>query len=110
MTAAAVAAPDASVAPGAKPATFPRFIEPCHPTLRQKAPSGAGWIHEITEGALPTRRERRRSSHSARFGPRPSGWIVAKPVVATEPASRPNPARETTEIIEGIVPHGRGRG
>jgi ATP dependent DNA ligase domain len=33
--------------PGAKPAPFPGFVEPCHPTLRQKAPSGGGWLHEI---------------------------------------------------------------
>jgi bifunctional non-homologous end joining protein LigD len=33
--------------PGAKAAPFPGFIEPCHPTLRQEAPSGAGWLHEI---------------------------------------------------------------
>ena len=38
---------DASVVPGALPAPFPGFIKPCHPTLRQKAPPGARWIHEI---------------------------------------------------------------
>jgi bifunctional non-homologous end joining protein LigD len=38
---------DASVLPGAKPAPFPGFIEPCHPTLRQEAPSGERWVHEI---------------------------------------------------------------
>ena len=38
---------DASVVPGAKPAPFPGFVEPCHPTLREEAPSGAAWIHEI---------------------------------------------------------------
>jgi ATP-dependent DNA ligase len=32
--------------PGAKPAPFPGFVEPSHPTLRGTAPSG-GWIHEI---------------------------------------------------------------
>jgi colicin import membrane protein len=31
---------DPSVVPGARPAPFPGFIEPCHPTLRQEAPSG----------------------------------------------------------------------
>ena len=36
-----------SVVPGAKPAGFPGFIEPCHPTLREEAPSGGRWIHEI---------------------------------------------------------------
>ena len=38
---------DASVVPGAMPAPFPGFIVPCHPTLREKAPSGGHWIHEI---------------------------------------------------------------
>ena len=38
---------DASVVPGAKPAPFPGFVEPCHPTLREKAPSGERWVHEI---------------------------------------------------------------
>jgi hypothetical protein len=35
---------DTSVLPGAKPAPFPGFIEPCHPTLREEAPlAGAGF-------------------------------------------------------------------
>ena len=38
---------DPSVVPGATLAPFPGFIEPCHPTLRQKAPSGGDWVHEI---------------------------------------------------------------
>src|SRR5918994_1690946 len=36
-----------SVVPGARPAPFPGFVEPCHPTLREETPSGARWIHEI---------------------------------------------------------------
>jgi hypothetical protein len=38
---------DPRAVPGAKPAPFPGFVEPCHPTLRQKAPSGGDWVHEI---------------------------------------------------------------
>jgi bifunctional non-homologous end joining protein LigD len=38
---------DGSVVPGAKPAPFPGFVQPCHPTLRENAPSGARWLHEI---------------------------------------------------------------
>jgi hypothetical protein len=38
---------DPRAVPGAKPAPFPRFVEPCHPTLRQKAPSGGDSVHEI---------------------------------------------------------------
>jgi bifunctional non-homologous end joining protein LigD len=33
--------------PGAKRAPVPRFIEPCDPSLRDDAPSGAEWLHEI---------------------------------------------------------------
>jgi bifunctional non-homologous end joining protein LigD len=33
--------------PGAKRAPFPGFIEPCDPTLRDRAPDGQGWLHEI---------------------------------------------------------------
>jgi bifunctional non-homologous end joining protein LigD len=28
-------------------ASYPGFIEPCHPTERERPPSGANWIHEI---------------------------------------------------------------
>jgi bifunctional non-homologous end joining protein LigD len=38
---------DSSVAPGAMPAPFPGFVQPCNPTLRENAPSGVRWIHEI---------------------------------------------------------------
>ena len=38
---------DARALPAAKPAPFPEFIEPSHPTLREKAPSGERWVHEI---------------------------------------------------------------
>ena len=37
---------DASVVPGAKPAPF-LVVEPSHRTLREKAPSGERWVHEI---------------------------------------------------------------
>ncbi len=33
--------------PGAKPAPFPGFIEPCLPTLKKHVPSGERWVHEI---------------------------------------------------------------
>jgi bifunctional non-homologous end joining protein LigD len=33
--------------PGAKRAPFPGFIAPCDPTLRDRAPDGSGWFHEI---------------------------------------------------------------
>jgi hypothetical protein len=31
----------------ARAAPYPGFIEPSHPTLREKAPSGERWVHEI---------------------------------------------------------------
>ena len=43
---------DASVVPGAKPAPFPGFIEPCHPTLREEAPAGARWVADASERIL----------------------------------------------------------
>jgi uncharacterized protein DUF421 len=33
--------------PGAKPAPYPGFIAPCDPTLRERAPEGTDWLHEI---------------------------------------------------------------
>src|SRR5205085_11291761 len=36
-----------AVIPGAKAAPFPGFITPCDPTLRDRAPDGPGWVHEI---------------------------------------------------------------
>jgi bifunctional non-homologous end joining protein LigD len=66
MSQAAVQRPparfDASVVTGAKPAPFPGFVEPCHPTLREEAPAGARWVHEIkfdgyrTQAHLQSRR------------------------------------------------------
>jgi bifunctional non-homologous end joining protein LigD len=34
-------------APGAKPAPYPGLIAPCDPTLRERAPEGSDWLHEI---------------------------------------------------------------
>ena len=33
--------------PGAKPAEFPGFIEPCLPILERRVPSGERWVHEV---------------------------------------------------------------
>jgi bifunctional non-homologous end joining protein LigD len=38
---------DSAPIPGAKRAPFPGFITPCDPTLRDRAPDGPGWLHEI---------------------------------------------------------------
>ena len=39
--------PSARRIPGAKRAPVPGFITPCDPTLRERAPDGSGWLHEI---------------------------------------------------------------
>jgi bifunctional non-homologous end joining protein LigD len=70
---------DATVVPGAKSAPFPGFVEPSHPTLREKAPSGERWLHEIkfdgyrTQAHLrngrPAIYTRRGYDWTQRFGP-----------------------------------------
>ena len=37
----------ARVLPGARPASFPGFIEPALATLRSKVPTGARFVHEL---------------------------------------------------------------
>lgn len=32
---------------GAKKASFPGFVEPCHPTLKKRPPDSPDWLHEI---------------------------------------------------------------
>ena len=32
---------------GARKAEFPTYIEPCNPTLQQRAPAGEDWVYEI---------------------------------------------------------------
>jgi hypothetical protein len=76
MSQAAVQRPparfDASVVTGAKPAPFPGFVEPCHPTLREEAPAGARWVADASERILlpSTWRERAPRSKSA-----PAPWV-----------------------------------
>jgi bifunctional non-homologous end joining protein LigD len=50
---------DPSVVPGATPAPFPGFVDPCHPALRQGLPSGAGWVHEIKFDGYRAQAQRR---------------------------------------------------
>ena len=74
---------DASVLPGAKPAPFPGFVEPSHPTLREKAPSGE---RRCTRSSSTVARQAghpstRECLHQAPWGaPRPSrGFEVLAP-------------------------------
>ena len=74
---------DASVVTGGKPAPFPGFVEPCHPTLREEAPAGARWVADASERtSLPSTRRERAPDTRAR---RRMGVIVETP------ASPPNP-------------------
>jgi hypothetical protein len=43
---------DASVVPGATPAPFPGFDEPCHPALREQPPAGARLVADASERIL----------------------------------------------------------
>jgi len=47
---------DASVVPDATPAPFPASIQPCHPMLREKAPSGVRWIPKSSSTATGPKR------------------------------------------------------
>jgi len=51
--------------PGARPASSPGFIEPCRPALREKAPSGGRWIHEIKFDGYTLSSARRKSAPGA---------------------------------------------
>src|SRR5579862_36460 len=37
----------ARVLTGARPSAMPGFVPPCLPTLRDRPPTGRGWVHEI---------------------------------------------------------------
>ena len=75
---------DPSVVRGATLAPFPGFIEPCHPTLRQKAASGGDCVHEIKFDGYRTQAHLRngkpaictRAGHdwTLRFQPSPMRW------------------------------------
>src|SRR3954467_3958176 len=49
MCAVALRSSPRSVArvPGARNTAIPRYIEPCDPTLRERAPQGGAWRYEI---------------------------------------------------------------
>jgi bifunctional non-homologous end joining protein LigD len=64
---------DPSVVPGATPAPFPGFIEPCHPTLREEAPSGVRWVHEIKFDSYRTQAHLR-SGRPAMYTRRGHDW------------------------------------
>ena len=74
---------DASVVPGAKPALFPGFVEPCHPTLREEAPAGARWVADASERILY-------AEHLEGDGAQIQERAGAMGVILETPASPPN--------------------
>ena len=65
---------------GAKPATFPGFVDPCCPTPHKSPPSGDDWLHEIK---LDGYRAQAQISDGARvFTRRGYDWAARMPTIA----------------------------
>ena len=78
----------ARVLPGAKPATFPGFIEPCLATLREKVPAGALYVHELKLDGyrMQTHLRDGRVTLYTRSG---LDWTVRYPTIAADIARLP---------------------
>jgi bifunctional non-homologous end joining protein LigD len=96
---------DASLLPGARPAPFPGFIEPCHPTLRQKAPSGRDWVHEIKLDGYRTQAHLR-NGEPAIYTRRGYDWTVRFQPIAEALAALP--AKDLILDGEAVVADSRG--
>ena len=109
MTGAATLRPaarlDASVVPGAKPAPFPGFIEPCHPALREEAPAGARCVHEIKFDGYPTQAHLR-SGRPAIYTRAGYDWMLRFQPIADALAALPG----NSLILDGeaVVADSRG--
>ena len=79
---------DPSVVPDATPAPFPGFIEPCHPTVREKAPSGGGWLHEIKFDGYRTQAHLR-GGRPAIYTRRGHDWTIRFRTIADALAALP---------------------
>jgi bifunctional non-homologous end joining protein LigD len=93
--------------PGAKPAPFPGFIEPCLPTIKLRVPEGERWVHEIKHDGY------RVQGHlvggvPALFTRRGHDWTHRMGAVA-EALAKP-PANHLVIDGEVIVPDAEGRG
>src|SRR3982750_3823550 len=54
---------------GAPKAPMPGFIEPCDPTLHERAPTGSGWVYEIkTDGCAQVHIRAKRVTVYSRSG------------------------------------------
>ena len=96
---------DPSVVPGAKPAPSPGFIEPCHPTLREKAPSGGRWIHEIKFDGYRTQAHLR-NGQPAIYTRRGYDWTLRFQPIADALATLP--ANDLILDGEAVVADSRG--
>jgi bifunctional non-homologous end joining protein LigD len=96
---------DASTLPGSKPAPFPGFIEPCHPTLREEAPSGMRWIHEIKFDGYRTQAHLR-NGRPAIYTRRAYDWTLRFRTIADALAALP--ANDLILDGEAVVPDSRG--
>lgn len=91
--------------PGAKAATFPRFIEPSHPTLREQVPPGAGWIHEIKFDGYRTQAHLR-GGQPAIYTRRGHDWTRRFQTIAD--ALRALPSKDLILDGEAVVADSRG--
>src|SRR5918995_2197846 len=96
---------DRSVVPGAKPAPFPGFIEPCHPTLREEAPSGERWVNEIKFDGYRTQAHLR-SGRPAMYTRRGHDWTRRFQPIADALAALP--AQDLILDGEAVVADSRG--
>jgi bifunctional non-homologous end joining protein LigD len=96
---------DASVLPGSKPAPFPGFIEPCHPTLREEAPSGMRWIHEIKFDGYRTQAHLQ-NGNPAIYTRAGYEWTLRFRTIADALAALP--ANDLILDGEAVVPDSRG--
>jgi ATP-dependent DNA ligase len=95
---------DASVLPGAKPAPFPGFVEPCHPTLREEAPSGERWVDEIKFDGYRMQahlRKRTRPTISTRRGHDWTRRFHDRRCAGGPPGGGPDPGRRRKCGIDG---------
>ena len=90
---------------GAKPAPFPGFVEPCHPTLREDAPSGERWVHEIKFDGYRTQAHLR-SGRPAMYTRRGHDWTRRFQPIADALAKLP--AADLILDGEAVVADSRG--
>jgi bifunctional non-homologous end joining protein LigD len=96
---------DAGVVAGAKPAPFPGFVEPCHPTLREEAPSGGRWVHEVKFDGYRMQAHLR-NRHPAIYTRRAYDWTRRFQTIAD--ALRALPSKDLILDGEAIVADARG--